>query len=62
MVKVSKFARDEMWKLLRNSELGEFDSVKKLSILIDIPEAEGANRATRAGELNYKEGREGWDN
>jgi hypothetical protein len=33
---VSKLAGVDQWKLLGVSELGEFDSVKKVSIIIDI--------------------------
>jgi hypothetical protein len=36
MGEVSKFAKGGGRKLLRGKELGEFDSVKKVSILIDI--------------------------
>jgi hypothetical protein len=32
---VSKFAGVDQWKLLGGRELGEFDGVKKVSILID---------------------------
>jgi len=35
MGEVSKFAKDDRQKLLGGRELGEIDSVKKVSILID---------------------------
>jgi hypothetical protein len=36
MEEVSKFARGCRSKVLRGSKLGEFDSVKKVSVLVDF--------------------------
>ena len=49
MAKVSKFARAGAAKSLGDSGLGEIDSVKKVSILIDIESRQGGPQTVFRG-------------